>query len=62
MAEALEQAGVDTVFFLSGGHMAPVVNGGEGRGIRGISTRHESAAVHMAEAWARCSGRTGVAA
>ena len=58
----LAEAGVEVVFFLPGGHIAPVVNGCAGAGIRTVSTRHESGAVHMAEAWARCTGRTGVAA
>jgi len=62
VARALASAGVDTVFFLPGGHIAPVVNGCARVGIRTVSTRHESGAVHMAEAWARCTGRTGVAA
>jgi acetolactate synthase I/II/III large subunit len=62
VARVLADAGVETVFFLPGGHVAPVVNGCARAGIRTVSTRHESGAVHMAEAWARCTGRTGVAA
>ena len=62
VARVLAEAGVETVFFLPGGHIAPVVNGCARVGIRTVSTRHESGAVHMAEAWARCTGRTGVAA
>jgi acetolactate synthase I/II/III large subunit len=62
VARVLVGAGVETVFFLPGGHVAPVVNGCARAGIRTVSTRHESGAVHMAEAWARCTGRTGVAA
>jgi len=62
VARVLADAGVETVFFLPGGHIAPVVNGCARLGIRTVSTRHESGAVHMAEAWARCTGRTGVAA
>lgn len=62
VARALSDTGVDTLFFLPGGHIAPVVNGCARAGIRTVSTRHESGAVHMAEAWARCTGRTGVAA
>ena len=61
VAEALRTAGVDTMFFLPGGHIAPVINGCNEVGIRVISTRHESAAVFMAEAYARTTGRTGVA-
>ena len=62
VAEALKAGGVDTLFFLPGGHVAPLVNGCRQVGIRVVSTRHESAAVHMAEAYARTTGRTGVAA
>ena len=62
VAEALKAGGVDTLFFLPGGHVAPLINGCREVGIRVISTRHESAAVHMAEAYARTTGRTGVAA
>jgi acetolactate synthase-1/2/3 large subunit len=61
VAEVLHAAGVSHVFCLPGGHLAPVNDGCRRLGIEVISTRHESAAVHMAEAWARCSGRTGVA-
>lgn len=62
VAEALLASGVDTMFFLPGGHIAPVIDGCRQTGVRVISTRHESAAVHMAEAWARRTGQTGVAA
>ena len=62
VAEALRAAGVTHVFCLPGGHLAPVNDGCTKLGIEVIGTRHESAAVHMAEAWARCTGRTGVAA
>jgi acetolactate synthase-1/2/3 large subunit len=62
VGEALAAAGVRTLFCLPGGHIAPVTNGCEAAGIRVLTTRHESAAVHMAEAWARTTGEVGVAA
>ena len=62
IAEVLTGAGVDHLFCLPGGHIGPVTDGCQKAGIRIVGTRHESAAVHMAEAWARCTGRTGVAA
>lgn len=62
IAEVLKGAGVDHLFCLPGGHIGPVTDGCSKAGIRIVGTRHESAAVHMAEAWARCTGRTGVAA
>ena len=62
VGEILAGAGVSHLFFLPGGHIAPVVQGCHDAGIRLVGTRHESAAVFMAEAWARCTGDTGVAA
>ena len=62
IAEVLRDAGVHTLFCLPGGHVGAVVNGCDQLGIRVITTRHESAAVHMAEAWARATGETGIAA
>ena len=62
VAEVLQAAGTSHLFFLPGGHIAPVVQGCHDAGIRLVGTRHESAAVFMAEAWARCTGETGVAA
>jgi acetolactate synthase-1/2/3 large subunit len=61
VAEVLAAAGVSHLFFLPGGHIAPVIQGCDKAGIRLVGTRHESAAVFMAEAWARCTGETGVA-
>ena len=61
VAEVLAAAGVSHLFFLPGGHIAPVVNGCQAAGIRLVGTRHESAAVFMAEAWARTTGQPGVA-
>ncbi len=61
VAEALHAAGVSPLFFLPGGHLAPVIDGCTAMGIDLVSVRHESSAVFMAEGWARCTGRTGVA-
>jgi len=61
IAEVLKAAGVGTLFCLPGGHLGAVTDGCGKAGIRIVGTRHESAAVHMAEAWARCTGSTGVA-
>lgn len=62
VGEVLAAAGTSHLFFLPGGHVAPVVQGCDAAGIELVGARHESAAVFMAEAWARCTGRTGVAA
>jgi len=62
-ARALKKAGVECVFTLSGGHIMPLYDGCIDEGIRIIDVRHEQAAVHAADAWARCNpGKIGVAA
>ncbi|MDX1512005.1 MAG: thiamine pyrophosphate-binding protein, partial [Nitriliruptorales bacterium] len=62
IAEVLAAAGIERIFGLPGGHIAALFQGCEALGIEVLTTRHESAAVHMAEAIARTTGRTGVAA
>jgi acetolactate synthase-1/2/3 large subunit len=57
----LEGAGVDTVFTLHGGHLDPILQAAAQRGIRLIDMRHEQAAGHAADGWARTTGRVGVA-
>ena len=52
-AKALKNAGVECVFTLSGGHIMPIYDGCIDEGIRIIDVRHEQAAVHAADAWAR---------
>jgi len=62
-ARALKKAGVKVLFTLSGGHIMPLYDGCLDEGIRIIDVRHEQAAVHAADAWARCNpGSIGVAA
>jgi acetolactate synthase-1/2/3 large subunit len=62
-ARALKKAGVECLFTLSGGHIMPLYDGCIDEGIRIIDVRHEQAAVHAADAWARCNpGKIGVAA
>ena len=62
-ARALKEAGVEVIFTLSGGHIMPIYDGCLDEGIRIIDVRHEQAAVHAADAWARCRpGSIGVAA
>jgi len=63
LARALKHAGVECIFTLSGGHIMPLYDGCIDEGIRVIDVRHEQAAVHAADAWARCNpGKVGVAA
>ncbi len=61
IARALRAEGVDTVFILTGGHVLPVVDGCVAEGIRVVDVRHEQAAAHAADAYARVTGRLGVA-
>ena len=61
VARALEAAGVDVVFTLVGGHTTPIIDACVDGGIRLIDVRHEEAAAHMAHAYARATGRPGVA-
>ncbi len=61
VARTLKAAGVEVVFTLCGGHILPIYDGCVDEGIRLVDLRHEQAAVHAADAWARCTGRPGVA-
>jgi len=61
VAKVLKAEGVTHVFGLSGGHVSAIFDGLLTEGIRLIDTRHEEAAVMMAEGWARYTGRPGVA-
>ena len=61
VAKVLKQEGVEYIFALSGGHVDPIFQGCLDEGIRVIDTRHEQAAVFMADGWARVTGKPGVA-
>jgi acetolactate synthase-1/2/3 large subunit len=61
-AAALTAEGVTHLFTLSGGHIAPIYDGCVDEGIRIVDFRHEQAAAHAADGWARVTGRPGVAA
>ena len=60
-AKALKREGVEIVFTLSGGHIAAIYDGCQREGIQVFDCRHEQAAVHAAEGWARATGKPGVA-
>jgi acetolactate synthase-1/2/3 large subunit len=60
-AQALVERGVNRVFFIAGGHIYPILDGLHKLGVNLVSTRHEQAAVFMAEAWGRMTRRPGVA-
>ena len=61
LARALQQAGVKRIFTLSGNHIMSVFDALLDTGIELIHTRHEAAAVHMADAYARITGQPGIA-
>ena len=60
-AQALVERGVNQVFFIAGGHIYPILDGLHKLGVNLVSTRHEQAAVFMAEAWGRMTRKPGVA-
>ncbi|WP_242337972.1 MULTISPECIES: thiamine pyrophosphate-binding protein [unclassified Anaeromyxobacter] len=61
VARMLRKEGVSTAFTLSGLHVAPIYAGCVDEGIRLVDTRHEQAAAHAADAWARLTRGVGVA-
>ncbi|MBI4337407.1 MAG: thiamine pyrophosphate-binding protein [Chloroflexi bacterium] len=62
VAKALKAEGVQYLFTLNGGHIAPIFDGCIDEGIKLLDVRHEQSAVHMADGWARATGRPGVCA
>jgi acetolactate synthase-1/2/3 large subunit len=59
---ALEAEGVDVAFGIPGGAILPTYDAmARGTSVRHILARHEQGAGHMAEGYARASGRVGVA-
>lgn len=61
VVRALEREGVGEVFTLHGGHLDAIFDACLKHNFRVIDTRHEQAAAHMADGWARTTGRPGVA-
>jgi acetolactate synthase-1/2/3 large subunit len=61
LALALKHAGVKRIFTLSGNHIMSVFDALLDTGIELVHTRHEAAAVHMADAWARLTDEPGIA-
>ena len=61
LVQSLRALGVRRIFTLSGNHIMPVFDAALDAGIELIHTRHEAAAVHMADAWARLTGEPGIA-
>ena len=61
IAKTLSYAGVKVIFTLSGNQIMPIFDACIDVGIRLIHTRHEGAAVYMADAYAQLTGQVGVA-
>ena len=61
VAKTLSNAGVKVIFTLSGNQIMPIFDACIDVGIRLIHTRHEGAAVYMADAYAQLTGEIGVA-
>ena len=58
--ECLKAEGVEHVFGIPGGANLPTYDALYGSGLRHILCRHEAAAGHAAEGYAKASGRVGV--
>jgi acetolactate synthase-1/2/3 large subunit len=61
LVRSLAGAGVRHIFTLSGNHIMSVFDAALDAGLDLVHTRHEAAAVHMADAWARITGEAGIA-
>ena len=61
VARTLREAGVTHAFTLCGGHVLPIYDGCLTEGIRLVDFRHEQAAAHAADAYARLRKNVGVA-
>ena len=56
----LKQEGIEKVFTIVGDTILPLVDAAEDEGIQFIDARHEGAALHMADGYARITGRPAV--
>src|ERR671923_1754534 len=60
VCKALKLEGVRNIFALAGDHILPILDAMADQDFRIIDTRHEQAAVHMADAWSRITEQPGV--
>lgn len=60
LLDGLAEQGVTTIFGYPGAAVLPIYDELDGSGIRHILVRHEQAAAHAADGYARASGKTGV--
>src|SRR5262244_1043982 len=61
VAHVLKNENVSHLFTLCGGHIAPIYDGCIDEGIQVVDLRHEQAAAHAADAYARLTRGIGVA-
>ena len=61
LLRTLQQAGVETIFGLHGAHIDSIFQACLDHGVPILDTRHEVAAGHAAEGYARAGNRLGVA-
>jgi len=60
LIQCLEREGVEYIFGLSGGAAMPMFDALLDSSIQLVLTRHEQGATHMADGYARSTGRPGV--
>ena len=60
IVESLKKEGVDVVFNYPGGAVLPLFDELQGASFRQVLVRHEQAAVHAADGYARATGKVGV--
>jgi len=60
VAKVLKKEGIKAIFTLCGGHILPVYEGCRKEGIAVVDVRHEQAAAHAADAYARITRGIGV--
>jgi acetolactate synthase-1/2/3 large subunit len=61
VARSLKRLGCERVFTLSGNHIMSIFDAAIEAGLDLLHVRHEAAAVHMADAYGRLTGKPGVA-
>ncbi|WP_037571423.1 biosynthetic-type acetolactate synthase large subunit [Spirochaeta cellobiosiphila] len=61
VVDVIQQQGVEYIFGLPGGNAIPIFDALVDSNIKLILTRHEQGAVHMADGYARATGKAGVA-
>src|ERR1041384_2282654 len=61
VARSLKRLGCERVFTLSGNHIMSIFDAALDAGLDLVHVRHEAAAVHMADAYGRLTGRPGIA-